>query len=294
MTNPTTAERLAALVRDFLDPDPCWLDHHGYCQAHGWLCEGPCPHGRARQVLAEYDAAPAVVPSVGGAAEIASCPGYETSPNPCRCPCEGCKHHCSAHNPDDIEPVDRAALRDRVAEALRPGSRDRSGQYPEGLMRDVDAVLAVLPAPADRAAVRAAALREGADAVAADTGFHIRYGAAIDYAEHYAALLRRLAGEAAPDNTETPIVRPTRYLITCVPEDRDPGGYRGITVEYRGDERWAVLRNTLCLGTDGQWDRERQSTDRDEEWLDGHRYDLTTALRLAEEQAARSEVTGRG
>lgn len=41
---------------------------------------------------------------------------------------------------------DQAALRDRIAEALRPGSRDRSGQYPEGLMRDVDAVLAVLPA----------------------------------------------------------------------------------------------------------------------------------------------------
>lgn len=59
------------------------------------------------------------------------------------------------------------------------------------------------PHPADRAVVRSAALREGADAVAADTGFHIRYGAAVDYAEHYAALLRRLAGEAAPDNAET-------------------------------------------------------------------------------------------
>jgi hypothetical protein len=38
-------------------------------------------------------------------------------------------------------------LRDRIAEALRPGSRDRSGRYPEGLMRDVDAVLAVLFGP---------------------------------------------------------------------------------------------------------------------------------------------------
>jgi hypothetical protein len=25
------------------------------------------------------------------------CPGYETEPNICRCPCEGCKHNCSAH-----------------------------------------------------------------------------------------------------------------------------------------------------------------------------------------------------
>ena len=71
--------------------------------------------------------------------------------------------------------------------------------------------LGLLPAPADRAAVRSAALQEGADAVAGDTGFHIRYGAVVDYAEHYAALLRRLAGEAAPDNTETPTARPVRH-----------------------------------------------------------------------------------
>jgi hypothetical protein len=33
------------------------------------------------------------------AARIAEgrCPGYETEPNICRCTCEGCKHHCSAH-----------------------------------------------------------------------------------------------------------------------------------------------------------------------------------------------------
>ncbi|MEU1327187.1 hypothetical protein [Streptomyces microflavus] len=45
-------ERLAlveALVSDFVDPDPCWFDHHGYCQAHGWVGTDPgCPHGRAK------------------------------------------------------------------------------------------------------------------------------------------------------------------------------------------------------------------------------------------------------
>lgn len=70
MTDHTTTERLAALVRDFIDPDPCRLDHHGYCQAHSWMCGGArCPHARAREVLADYDAAqPAVVPSVNRAA----------------------------------------------------------------------------------------------------------------------------------------------------------------------------------------------------------------------------------
>jgi hypothetical protein len=43
---------LLELVRDFLDPDPCWFDHHGYCQAHGWFDTDPaCPHGRARRLL---------------------------------------------------------------------------------------------------------------------------------------------------------------------------------------------------------------------------------------------------
>jgi hypothetical protein len=33
------------------------------------------------------------------AARIAEgeCPGYETTPNICRCPCAGCKHNCAAH-----------------------------------------------------------------------------------------------------------------------------------------------------------------------------------------------------
>lgn len=30
-----------------------------------------------------------------------SCPGYETSPNLCRCPCEGCKHNCGAHEKEE-------------------------------------------------------------------------------------------------------------------------------------------------------------------------------------------------
>lgn len=49
-------DRLAALVRDFRDPDPCRLDHHGYCQAHSWMCSGnTCPHARARDILASID-----------------------------------------------------------------------------------------------------------------------------------------------------------------------------------------------------------------------------------------------
>ncbi|WP_045562678.1 ParB N-terminal domain-containing protein [Streptomyces sp. FxanaA7] len=94
-----------------------------------------------------------------------------------------------------VPAADRAALRDRIADKLAtadgwqwaPGFKAESPAW-RGYQERADMVLAELPAPADRAAV----LEE-----AADTGFHIRYGAAIDYAEHYAALLRRMAVESA-------------------------------------------------------------------------------------------------
>lgn len=49
---------LRGLVSDFLDPDPCSFDHHGYCQAHMYLGgePGSCPHGRARKMLADREA----------------------------------------------------------------------------------------------------------------------------------------------------------------------------------------------------------------------------------------------
>lgn len=43
---------LRGLVEELIDPDPCWFDHHGYCQAHK-LHEKPCPHERAKDLLAE-------------------------------------------------------------------------------------------------------------------------------------------------------------------------------------------------------------------------------------------------
>lgn len=51
MTKPSR-KRLMKLIRDLADPDPCWFDHHGYCQAHGWMDTEPrCPHARAHDLL---------------------------------------------------------------------------------------------------------------------------------------------------------------------------------------------------------------------------------------------------
>ncbi|MYX67289.1 hypothetical protein K388_05017 [Streptomyces sp. KhCrAH-43] len=67
----------------------------------------------ARQVLGT----PTTEPAPDLVAAYASCPGYEMSPSPCRCPCYGCKHHCSAHQPASAPaaPADRATvLRERA------------------------------------------------------------------------------------------------------------------------------------------------------------------------------------
>ncbi|MFC5802769.1 DUF6085 family protein [Streptomyces formicae] len=58
---------------------------------------GERPAGRVKARVTSVRQEPAEL-----AAAVASCPGYETSPNPCRCPCYGCKHHCSAHNPEEV------------------------------------------------------------------------------------------------------------------------------------------------------------------------------------------------
>lgn len=48
----TEVEALRQLVKDLADPGPCYFDHHGYCQAHGWTDTDPsCPHGRAQQLF---------------------------------------------------------------------------------------------------------------------------------------------------------------------------------------------------------------------------------------------------
>lgn len=43
---------VSEIFPDLVDDDPCTHDHHGYCQAHGWLAPGECPHARAKRLMA--------------------------------------------------------------------------------------------------------------------------------------------------------------------------------------------------------------------------------------------------
>lgn len=48
-------DRLLDLIEALADPDPCRLDHHGGCQAHGYLSLEPgevCPVEQAKRILA--------------------------------------------------------------------------------------------------------------------------------------------------------------------------------------------------------------------------------------------------
>lgn len=40
------------LLSEMVSTEACRLDHHGYCQSHGWMRSEPtCPHGRAEALL---------------------------------------------------------------------------------------------------------------------------------------------------------------------------------------------------------------------------------------------------
>lgn len=92
----------------------------------------------------------------------------------------------------------------------------------------------------------------------------------------------------APD----PEVRVTRYEVSCIPEDHETRFSLTVAVECRGRGKWAVLNAPYCLGSDGEWEYEMRPSERDDEWLATHRFDLETALELAKREAPLMRVNG--
>jgi hypothetical protein len=95
--------------------------------------------------------------------------------------------------------------------------------------------------------------------------------------------------------TDQPLAtsRATRYEVSILPEDDINYSVFTITVQYRGNGRWAVQRGEhSCLGADGTWVQGVQEYDRGEDWLFNHRFDLDTALHLARKAAPRISVNG--
>jgi hypothetical protein len=90
----------------------------------------------------------------------------------------------------------------------------------------------------------------------------------------------------------TPTVQPTAYRVSLLPEDDVNHRFYVLTVEYR-QGRWAVTNGDSCLGADGTWADEVKPHGRGDEWLAAHRFDLDTALRLAQAAAPHVTVNGR-
>ncbi|MYZ37106.1 MULTISPECIES: hypothetical protein [unclassified Streptomyces] len=95
--------------------------------------------------------------------------------------------------------------------------------------------------------------------------------------------------------THQPVVtcQATEYEVSLLPENDINRHVYTITVQYRGEGRWAVTRHSSCLGADGTWEFGVKEYDRGDNWLNSHRFDLDTALRLAREQAPQIVVNGR-
>lgn len=49
-------EKLLDLLESLVDPDDCWFDHNGGCQAHGYISLQPgqiCPVREAKDLIVE-------------------------------------------------------------------------------------------------------------------------------------------------------------------------------------------------------------------------------------------------
>lgn len=77
----------------------------------------------------------------------------------------------------------------------------------------------------------------------------------------------------------------TEYEISIFPLGHEARAYFAVTVEYRGPGSWAVCDKGRCLDAEGNWDYESSPSSRKDDWLTEHRFDLNTALRLAQEAA---------
>lgn len=107
----------------------------------------------------------------------------------------------------------------------------------------------------------------------------------------YLAVQQRAQDEAASVPEAT--VQAVEYTVNCLPDDDIDGFVFQIRVQYRGAGRYAVIRGgDMCLGADGTWEHGVKEYDRGEAWLNAHRFDLDTALRLAKEQAPLVTVNG--
>lgn len=91
---------------------------------------------------------------------------------------------------------------------------------------------------------------------------------------------------------ETISLMATEFTVSLLPETHNDYLSFVIQVSYRGKNKWAVLREGRCLSRDGSWDPEPSTSNREDDWLDKHRFTLDQALQLAREWVRKVTVGG--
>lgn len=94
-----------------------------------------------------------------------------------------------------------------------------------------------------------------------------------------------------------PIVQPTGYLVSCLPEGHDDRWTFTVQVQHAGRGLFAVRHGLRHYGADGTWSYEPGFGEDDDaaelEWAAAHRFDHDTALRLARQLAPTLTCRGR-
>jgi hypothetical protein len=84
----------------------------------------------------------------------------------------------------------------------------------------------------------------------------------------------------------------TAFEVSAYPDDIEGHAF-ALKVEYRGPDRWAILRHGSCYNfITGDWDYESLPSNRRDKWLDEHRRPMDEAIRMAEILAPNLTVNG--
>lgn len=87
-------------------------------------------------------------------------------------------------------------------------------------------------------------------------------------------------------NIAEPTVTPTRYAVSCLPQDHPDARYLTVLVEHRRHDRWCVSDGFgYCYSLDGHRAYERLPSNREDDWRARYYFDLDTALALAKKIA---------
>lgn len=87
--------------------------------------------------------------------------------------------------------------------------------------------------------------------------------------------------------------RVTQYVVSAIPEGLCPDGFHwDLTVEWRGEDRWAVMWHGYAFNGKGRTDYERQPSSRTDAWKRAHYFPEAEALQLAHKFAPTVKVNG--